>query len=52
MPGMLSPCIDEVGDISAPVDINKMFLKSPDSKRCITNELSTDALQPQPEPPE
>jgi translation initiation factor IF-2 len=49
--GMLSPCIADVGDISAPVDINKTFLNCPSSNRCIIYEFKIEALQPQPEPP-
>ena len=51
IPGIVSPCKDDVGDISAPVDINKIFLKFPSSNLCIIKDAKTEALQPHPEPP-
>ena len=50
--GMVCPCIDEVGDINAPVAQKATFLSSPALIFCRIYEQSTDAEQPQPEPPE
>lgn len=50
--GMLSPCIQAVGDISAPVAQKRMFLSSPFPSFFSRYEQRTDAEHPQPEPPE
>ena len=50
-PGMLSPCWDEVVDISAPVAINRTLSSVPCSMRFSTSEHRTPPEQPQPEPP-
>ena len=51
MPGMLSPCWEEVGDIRAPVPMNSTLFSSLRSILLRIYELSTAAEQPQPEPP-
>ena len=50
--GMVCPCIDEVGDIKAPVAQKSTFFISPQLIFCRIYEQSTDAEQPHPEPPE
>ena len=49
--GILSPCSEEVGDISAPVATKRTRDSSPLSSRRIIYEFKTEAPQPQPEPP-
>ena len=51
MPGILSPCCDEVGDIIAPVAINRPFFQRPCSMPSRIYEQSTEAEQPHPDPP-
>ena len=49
--GMLSPCCDDVGDINAPVAMNKMFFNLPDFSCCMIYEQNTEPEHPHPEPP-
>lgn len=51
IPGIDSPCIPDVGDINAPVGQKSTFLKAPSKNRFSIKEQSTEALQPQPDPP-
>ena len=51
IPGMLSPCWDDVGDIRAPVAMNRIFRSWPFCIFFKITEQSTDALHPHPEPP-
>ncbi len=51
IPGMLSPCWEEVGDIRAPVPTNRTLDSSFRSIFPRIWEQSTAAEQPQPEPP-
>ncbi len=51
MPGMLSPCWEEVGDMSAPVGQNRRFFSSPRSNMGSRWAHNTLAEQPQPDPP-
>ena len=51
MEGMLSPCIDEVGDISAPVAQKSTLQSSPKVIFRKIYEHNTEAEHPQPEPP-
>ena len=51
IPGMLSPCWLDVGDIKAPVAKNKMFLRDPCRMAGKIVLHSTPAEQPHPEPP-
>ena len=48
---MLSPCWEDVGDISAPVAIIRTFFSSSAVILSRIYEQSTAAEQPQPEPP-
>ena len=52
IPGIGCPCLHEVGDISAPVAVNKILCNRPLFISPSKYEQSTLALQPQPEPPE
>ena len=49
--GMLSPCCEAVVDISAPVAQKRMFFSVPFFTLSRKYPQSTDAEQPQPEPP-
>ena len=49
--GMLSPCCAEVGDISAPVAAKSTRFQIPFSIAGRICPASTEAQQPQPEPP-
>ena len=51
MPGILSPCWELVGDMSAPVGAKSTLLQRFSVKPCMIYEANTDAEQPQPEPP-
>ena len=51
IPGMLSPCMDAVGDMSAPVAAKSTRRQSPQVMRWRMWPQSTDALHPQPLPP-
>ena len=51
MPGMLSPCPQETGDMRAPVPQNNTRFHRPSRTPFSSIEQSTAALQPQPEPP-
>ena len=51
MPGILSPCCDVVGDMSAPVAAKSTRGQSPQVMRWRMCPQSTDALHPQPLPP-
>ena len=50
-PGMVSPCCADVGDISAPVAMNKIFFSSLFLTLLSISEQRIEAEQPQPEPP-
>ena len=45
IPGMLSPCWDAVGDISAPVAQNRIFFISPLFTLCIQSKKQDSALK-------
>ena len=51
MPGMLSPCWELVGDMSAPVAAKSTRFQRPFSIPGKICAPSTEAQQPQPEPP-